>query len=37
MGEALVNSRLMQNTGRIIVVLVVSLNIYLLVGQAMGM
>lgn len=37
MGEALVNSRLMQNTGRVIVVLVVSLNAYLLIGQMMGM
>lgn len=37
MGEALVNSRLMQNTGRVIVVLVVSLNAYLLIGKMMGM
>ena len=36
MGDELVNSRLMQNTGRLIVMLVVALNIYLLVGEALG-
>lgn len=36
MGD-MVNSRLMQNSGRMIVVLVVSLNIYLLVGMALGL
>ncbi len=36
MGDELVNSRLMQNAGRLIVVLVVALNIYLLVGEALG-
>ncbi|MCG7388855.1 MULTISPECIES: Nramp family divalent metal transporter [Pantoea] len=36
MGE-MVNSRLMQNTGRAIVVLVVALNAYLLVGEILGL
>ncbi|WP_437609969.1 Nramp family divalent metal transporter [Erwinia sp. V71] len=36
MGD-MVNSRLMQNSGRVIVVLVVSLNIYLLAGMALGL
>lgn len=35
MGD-LTNSRLMQNTGRLIVVLVIALNIYLLVGETIG-
>ncbi|RWR01246.1 manganese transport protein MntH [[Pantoea] beijingensis] len=35
MGD-MVNSRLMQNTGRLIVVLVVGLNLYLLIGMALG-
>lgn len=35
MGD-LTNTRLMQNAGRLIVVLVVALNLYLLVGQALG-
>jgi manganese transport protein len=37
MGEEMVNSRLMQTIGWVIVVLVVTLNIYLLVGQALGL
>ena len=36
MGD-MVNSRLMQNSGRLIVVLVVALNAYLLVGMALGL
>ncbi|KOC92324.1 Nramp family divalent metal transporter [Winslowiella iniecta] len=36
MGD-MVNSRLMQNTGKVIVLLVVALNIYLLVGMALGL
>ena len=36
MGD-MVNSRLMQNTGKVIVLLVVALNIYLLVGLALGL
>ena len=36
MGE-MVNSRLMQNAGRAIVVLVVALNAYLLVGEVLGL
>jgi len=36
MGD-MVNSRLMQNSGKAIVVVVVALNIYLLVGMALGM
>ncbi len=36
MGD-MVNSRLMQNSGRVIVVLVVALNAYLLVGMALGL
>lgn len=35
MGD-LTNTRLMQNAGRLIVVLVIALNLYLLVGQALG-
>jgi len=37
MGEEMVNSRLMQLTGWVIVALVITLNIYLLVGQALGL
>ncbi|WNN43224.1 MULTISPECIES: Nramp family divalent metal transporter [Winslowiella] len=36
MGD-MVNSRLMQNTGKVIVLLVVALNLYLLVGMALGL
>jgi len=36
MGE-MVNSRLMQNAGRAIVVLVVALNVYLLIGEILGL
>jgi len=36
MGE-MVNSRLMQNAGRAIVVLVVALNAYLLIGEILGL
>ncbi|MCG8158312.1 Nramp family divalent metal transporter [Brenneria goodwinii] len=32
----LVNSRLVQNAGKVIVVLVISLNLYLLIGSALG-
>lgn len=35
MGDELVNSRLMKNAGRLILVLVVALNIYLLIGEAL--
>ena len=37
MGDEMVNSRLMQLTGWVIVALVITLNIYLLVGQALGL
>jgi len=37
MGDDMVNSRLMQNTGRLIVLLVITLNLYLLVGEALGL
>jgi manganese transport protein len=37
MGDEMVNSRLMQNAGRLIVLLVVALNIYLLVGEVLGL
>ncbi|WP_313677674.1 divalent metal cation transporter, partial [Pantoea vagans] len=37
MGDDMVNSRLMQNTGRLIVLLVIALNLYLLVGEALGL
>ena len=36
MGE-MVNSRLMQNAGRAIVLLVVALNAYLLIGEILGL
>ena len=37
MGDDMVNSRLMQNTGRLIVLVVIALNLYLLVGEALGL